>query len=142
MEANPDFSSVSTPELEESITRLCADLNAATYRQLIMIAEFDTRRGWGDDGVRSCAHWLNWRCGISLTAAREKVRVAHALGKLPQTSQAFSQGVLSYSKARAITRIGTEHNKKPYCLLHNTDLPANWIKQYAYTVSNSIVPVS
>ncbi len=76
-----------------------------------MIAEFDRRQGWGDDGVRSCAHWLNWRCGISLVAAREKIRVAHALGKLPKTREAFSTGVLSYSKARAITRIGTAHNE-------------------------------
>lgn len=112
MEANPDFTSVSTPDLEISITRLCADLNAATYKQLTMIAEFDRRQGWGDDGIRSCAHWLNWRCGISLTAAREKVRVAHGLSHLPKTSEAFAQGLLSYSKARAITRIGTEHNEE------------------------------
>ena len=112
MEANPDFTSVSTPELETFITRLCADLNAATYKQLTMIAEFDRRQGWGDEGVRSCAHWLNWRCGISLTAAREKVRVAHGLSNLPKTSDAFAQGLLSYSKARAITRIGTVHNEE------------------------------
>lgn len=115
MEANPDFASISTSELESSITRLCADLNAATYRQLMMIAEFDRRQGWGDEGVRSCAHWLNWRCGISLVAAREKIRVAHALGQLPKTREAFSTGLLSYSKARAITRVGTEHNEE--CLL-------------------------
>jgi hypothetical protein len=24
----------------------------------------------------SCAHWLNWKCGIAMGAAREKVRVA------------------------------------------------------------------
>ena len=115
MEANPDFTSVTTEALETSITRLCADINAATYQQLLMIAEFDRRNGWGHEGCRSCAHWLNWRCGISLTAAREKVRVAHALANLPQTSKAFSAGVLSYSKARAITRVGTEHNEE--CLL-------------------------
>jgi len=115
MEALSDFAEVTTSELETSITRLCADLNAATYRQLSMIAEFDVRYGWGDDGVRSCAHWLNWRCGISLTAAREKVRVAHALKKLPKTSLAFASGELSYSKARAITRVGTVHNED--CLL-------------------------
>ena len=115
MEALTDLAKVTTAELESSITGLCADLNAATYRQLSMIAEFDVRCGWGDDGVRSCAHWLNWRCGISLVAAREKVRVAHALKKLPNTSLAFASGELSYSKARAITRVGTVHNED--CLL-------------------------
>ena len=110
-----DLSAVSTDELESMISRLSADLNAATYRQLVMIAEFDRRRGWGDDGVRSCAHWLNWRIGISLGAAREKLRVAHGLAKLPKTCEAFASGNLSYSKARAITRVGTMHNEE--CLL-------------------------
>ncbi len=116
MEALSDFTDIPTPELEASITGLCADLNAATYKQLVMVAEFDRRRGWGDEGVRSCAHWLNWKCGISLVAAREKVRVGHALAHLPNVSKAFASGELSYSKARAITRVGSVHNED--CLLY------------------------
>ena len=115
MDVATELSAVSTEELEIQITRLAADMNAATYRQLMMIAEFDRRRGWGDDGVRSCAHWLNWRIGISLGAAREKLRVAHGLAKLPKTCEAFASGKLSYSKARAITRVGNIHNEE--CLL-------------------------
>ncbi|ASJ74427.1 HNH endonuclease signature motif containing protein [Granulosicoccus antarcticus] len=115
MDTNLDLSTISTSELESSITRLSCDLNAATYRQLMLLAEFDRRQGWGHDGLRSCAHWLNWRCGISIVAAREKMRVAHALENLPQTCQAFVSGQLSYSKARAITRVGTVNNEA--CLL-------------------------
>lgn len=115
MDANPDFTHISSADLEASITGLTANLNAATFQQLMMIAEFDTRQGWGEEGVRSCAHWLNWRCGISLTAAREKLRVAHALQNLPKTRQAFASGELSFSKARAITRVGTVDNEA--CLL-------------------------
>jgi hypothetical protein len=36
------------------------------------------RAGW-NNGFLSCAHWLHWRTGIDLGAAREKVRVAKAL---------------------------------------------------------------
>ncbi len=56
----------------------------------MLIAEFDTRRVWAHEGGRSCAHWLNWRCGLSLNAAREKIRVVHALQDLPLTREAFS----------------------------------------------------
>lgn len=35
------------------------------------------------DAVRSCADWLNWKCGIAVVAAREKVSVARALPDLP-----------------------------------------------------------
>jgi hypothetical protein len=66
-------------ELEAQITELAGHLNVAQYRWLLLIAEFDERHGWSDGATQSCAHWLNWQCGIDLGAAREKVRVAHAL---------------------------------------------------------------
>ena len=59
-----EFSSVSTPELIEQITTLAGHLNAANARFLALIAELDRRRGWAEWGVKSCAHWLNWKCGI------------------------------------------------------------------------------
>ena len=97
--------------LGQEITQLAAHIHAATYRLLCLIREFDTRGGWGGVGVMSCAHWLNWQCGISLNAAREKVRVAHALGGLPKMSAAFAKGEVSYSKVRAMTRVATPENE-------------------------------
>jgi hypothetical protein len=44
-------------------------------------------------------------------AAREKLRVAHALEELPKISEGFANGTLSYSKVRAITRIADESNE-------------------------------
>ncbi|MBW3547584.1 MAG: 13E12 repeat family protein, partial [Actinobacteria bacterium] len=93
--------------LESEITELAAHINAATCRWLLLVAEFDRRRGWGDWECRSCAHWLNWKCGVDLGAAHEKVRVAHCLSRLPEVSAAFAAGQLSYSKVRAITRVAT-----------------------------------
>jgi hypothetical protein len=40
-----------------------------------------------------------------MNAAREKVRVAHALKTLPDIAAAFATGDLSYSKVRAMTRV-------------------------------------
>src|SRR5262249_61059666 len=57
--------------------------------------------------VRSCAHWLAWRVGLELGAAREHVRVARALGGLPRLRDALACGELSYSKVRALTRVAT-----------------------------------
>ena len=68
-------------------------------------------KGWGTWGCRSCAHWLNWKCGIALSAASDKVRVAHCLGRLPAVNAAFAAGQLSYSKVRAITRVATADNE-------------------------------
>jgi hypothetical protein len=98
--------------LGQKITLLAGQLNAGNHRLLKLIAEFDMRKSWNSDGsVRSCAHWLNWRCGIALGAAREKVRVAGALAQLPLIDAAFASGHISYSKVRAMSRVATPENE-------------------------------
>jgi hypothetical protein len=92
-------------ELEAQITELAGQLNAANYRWLMLIGEFDRRQGWADGRLASCAHWLNFKCGLNLGAAREKVRVAHALAGLPKIAASMARGHLSYSKVRALTRV-------------------------------------
>ena len=66
-------------ELDQNILTLCTRINSATYELLVMIREFDERAGWIQWGLDNCTEWLAWRCDLSMTTAREKVRVAHAL---------------------------------------------------------------
>ncbi|NNL94657.1 MAG: DUF222 domain-containing protein, partial [Xanthomonadales bacterium] len=101
----------SLDHLADEITELSAHLDAGNYRLLQLIEAFDARQGWEGVGMRSCAHWLNWQCGINLGAAREKVRVAKALPALPRISEAFRTGEVSYSKVRAMTRVATPRNE-------------------------------
>jgi hypothetical protein len=51
----------STAVLEAQITELAGHLNAANHRLLVLIAEFDRRKGWADSATQSCAHWLSWK---------------------------------------------------------------------------------
>jgi Domain of unknown function (DUF222) len=95
----------SIEDLKNEITRLTGHLNAANHRFLLLIAEFDRREGWSDGGTQSCAHWLNWKCGIDMGAAREKVRTARALEDLPKISAPMARGEVCYSKVRALTRV-------------------------------------
>ena len=92
-------------ELDRAIVARSARINAPTYELLVLIPEFDERAGFLQWGLGNCAEWLHWRCDLSLNAARERVRVAHALKCLPEMSAAVAHGVLSYSKARALTRV-------------------------------------
>ena len=107
----PTLDDTALETLEAQITEVWGHLNAATYRFLELIGEFDRTRGWARHGLVNCAQWLNWQCGIGACAAREKVRVARALEGLPQVSEAFRQGRLSYSKVRAVTRVATAENE-------------------------------
>ena len=99
-------------QLGEDIAALAARLHAATYELLVMLRRFDAASGW-NNGFLSCAHWLHWRTGIDLGAAREKVRVARALPDLPRLSAAMQRGAISYAKVRAITRVATPANEAP-----------------------------
>ena len=101
----------SNDQLSDQITTLAGQINAANYRFLKLIAEFDRRNAWAGYGIRSCAHWLNWKCGIAMSAAREKVRTARALEGLPNINTAFQTGELSFSKVRSMTRIATVENE-------------------------------
>ena len=98
-------------EIAADICTLAGHINSAHHRWLMLIAEFDRRKGWSDSATQSCAHWLNWKCGIAMGAAREKVRVARALENLPKVSASMACGKLSYSKAREITRVGNSENE-------------------------------
>ena len=95
----------------DEITTLAGHLNAANYRFLKLLDEFDQHDGWAGDGIRSLAHWLNFKCGLGELVAREKVRVARALRSLPSIDAAFERGEISYSKVRAMTRAATPENE-------------------------------
>jgi len=99
-------------DLDRAIVKLAARINAASYELLVLVRRFDERAGWLKWGFSNCSEWLHWRCDLSLNAARERVRVAHALKTLPAIAAAFSGGELSYSKARALTRVAQPDNEE------------------------------
>jgi hypothetical protein len=102
---------LSVDQLGDEIAELSVHLDAATARLLDLIREFDARNGWSN-GFRSCAESLSWRVGLDLGAAREKVRVARALGTLPRLAAALARGELSYAKVRALTRVATPEEEE------------------------------
>ena len=56
----------SIDELDHDIFTLAARINSSTYELLVLVRQFDER-----------AEWLHWRCDLSMSAAREKVRTAN-----------------------------------------------------------------
>ena len=77
----------------------------------MLVRDFDDRFGWAKWSFPNCAEWLAWRCSVSMSAAREKIRTAHALRELPVISAAFADGRLSYTKARALTRVANTYDE-------------------------------
>ena len=61
--------------LGERIAELNAYLTVTQAHFLELLRQFDEQRYWEALGFRSCAHWLNFKCGIGFNAARDKVHV-------------------------------------------------------------------
>ena len=97
--------------VEQELCTLAGQIAGATCRFLCLLADFDARKGWKGINVSSCAQWLSWRCGMDVRTAREHLRVARALARLPRVRDVFAAGRISYSKARAIARVGTAENE-------------------------------
>ncbi len=126
----------SIDELDLEIRTLTRQMNAETYRMLMLVRAFDDRFGFAKWGQRNCAEWLAWRCGLSLSAAREKVRTAQALRSLPTISAAFADGQLSYSKVRALTRVAANHDED-LLLAYALDATASQVEERCRQLRNA-----
>jgi hypothetical protein len=109
MAEHPDRALIDS--LADQIAICAAHIDSAQHQLLSHIRAFDNLKGWCKQGSKSCAHWLSWRIGLGLVAAREKVRVAHALATLPSIDAALERGELSYAKVRAMTRVADPDNE-------------------------------
>jgi len=100
--------------LGDEIATFAVRIDVAEHALLTRLRTFDAHEAWGRSGALSCASWLSWRTGVGIKAAREKVRVARALGELSKIDAAFGRGELSYSKVRAITRVATPKTEQDF----------------------------
>lgn len=98
------FSNLSDEELTSRLRSGAADIAAAQARWLELLHEIVVRGIPGEWGFPSPASWLSWAVGMSVTTARDHVRVALRLPRFPRTAELFARGELSFSKVRAITR--------------------------------------
>ena len=125
----------SIDDLDRDICLLARQLNAETYRMLLLVRDFDDRFGFAKWGFATCAEWLAWRCGLSLSAAREKARTAQALRGLPAISAAFADGRLSYSKVRALTRVAAQGDED-LLLAYALDASASQVEERCRQMRN------
>ena len=106
-----DFIPDDPAELRRAVTDMAGHINHADWRFIKLIAEMDRTRGWDERGYCNLGNWLDHRCGLGPCAARERIRIGRVLARLPRIDAAFRDGILSYSKVRAITRVATRDNE-------------------------------
>ena len=87
-----------------SIARQRGALDASEARWL---REAERLEIWKHLGMVSALDYMERVLGYTPHAARERLRVANALGELPGIAEAFARGELAFSAVRELTRVAT-----------------------------------
>jgi hypothetical protein len=101
----------SLAEIEAELCVLHASIESSRSRMLTLVDGVDADGSWVLSGATSTVDWLCKLLDIEAGTAREHVRIARALRDLPATAVALADGTLSYSKAKALTRVATPENE-------------------------------
>jgi Domain of unknown function (DUF222)/HNH endonuclease len=96
-----------TPELTAVMDRSVVVIASASVDFLEAVARFDDDKLFEQDGATSMSSWLAARYGLARGRAREMVRVAHALRRLPAIAEAYRLGDLSWDQLAPLTRFAT-----------------------------------
>jgi hypothetical protein len=94
-------------ELIEVMDRTTAAMAAASAECLRAVSHYDRRKLWRRDGATSMSSWLAARYGLAWGTAREWIRVARALHRLPRIAEAYGAGRLSWDQLRPLSRFAT-----------------------------------
>jgi hypothetical protein len=88
--------------------------NWSMHRLMMLLRDMEACEGHVEYGCPTLAHYVELACGVSRIAARQRVRVARALGELPLIDREFAAGRLSYAKVRSLVRIATPETEKEW----------------------------
>src|SRR5688500_3072527 len=98
------LSAVPSADVVDAMCQLRALANATEAEFLDLVAVYDERELWREDGALDMEGWIVLRCGESRERARDFVRMARALASLPRIREAFSTGRISLSQLAQLTR--------------------------------------
>jgi hypothetical protein len=89
-------------ELAEGCLAWAGLVNVVLVQSSRMLAEFELRQTWVDDGATSAAAWVASRTGDHRAELASRVRVGQSLTGLPAVSTAARNGDIGFDHARRI----------------------------------------
>jgi hypothetical protein len=88
----------------DDIQELRRHINGCEAECTRRLRRFDKGGGYAATAALTAKAWLRWKCNFSPAAAADRVAVARELERLPQATQAFADGDISYAHAAMIAR--------------------------------------
>jgi hypothetical protein len=102
-----ELAECSTAEVADAIDQLHGLMSATQAQLLQLVAHYDDREAWREDGATSMADWLVARLGIAHRQAKELVRVSRSLEGLPAIAASFAEARLSFDQLAPLTKLAS-----------------------------------
>ena len=93
--------------VERELRSIAQQRGALDAREAWWLREAERLQIWKHLGMVHAFDYLERTLGYTPHTARERLRVANALGQLPAISEAFAHGELPFSAVRELTRVAT-----------------------------------
>jgi hypothetical protein len=101
-------------QIHRRLKRIVKARGALDAQEAAALREAQERRVWRHYGYASLIEYMEIEMGYSPRVAIERLRVAKAIEELPVIAEALTQGDLSFSAAKEITRIATPETEQAW----------------------------
>ncbi|MEO6776974.1 MAG: HNH endonuclease [Kofleriaceae bacterium] len=102
-------------EIDRELRAIAKRQRALDAEEAVLLCVVVRREIWRELGKASLLAYLEDVLGYGPKAAKERVRVALALGELPVLADALATGEQSYSAIRELTRVATAKTQAAWC---------------------------
>ena len=99
-----DLHGVPAAAMGDDMQELRRIINGAEAEFTRRLRRFDKGGGYAATAALTAKAWLRWKCNFLPSAAADRVAVARELADLPQATEAFADGDISYPHAAMIAR--------------------------------------
>jgi hypothetical protein len=103
--ADLDPATLSDDELHDVVTELVREDSRFAAARARLVAAWDARKQWADNGSRAAAARLMYETGVSAKTAKRELRRARSLRTMPHTATALAEGKLSMDKADLLINV-------------------------------------
>jgi len=108
--ADDPFAHLSDDDLANSISVVSAEIEELTALRLGLVASYDRRGAYLQDGAPDMSAWLTERLIMSAAQARDIAKVARRLDELPELRGAHEDGRLSFDQLKVLVKMAGPDN--------------------------------
>jgi len=105
---------VDDDELSALLREVSVEVDRAEARRLAVVAEWDRRQAWANDGAYNGRCWLAAECTLSRAEASSILKTARVVASAPVVAEAVASGALPVAKAEVLASVVTSRTEEAF----------------------------